>query len=281
VAAAPPLSNLADEVKQNSDQVAPGDGKHYLPSPADAALKGGATRATPTLKRGAVRTMGERDAQHGPVTTGAASPGRNERETRGGPQSPNHIQSPDAKLMRTIHARWGVALTAVCQYSSVPVEFIAALIANESGGDPTGPPRFEKNVFAKLKAVRDGRLNHYGSIVKHDLAGCKDADVRDFATSWGLTQIMGYHLLAWGQDPRDLLEPKFNLEICTRLLAGFCQRYQLDPYLEFEEMLRCWNTGHPYDDPKTKCVEGRTHDPNYVPNGLRRMALYAECSAGL
>jgi hypothetical protein len=180
--------------------------------------------------------------------------------------------------MSRIREHWGPAIAAACQFSSVPSAFVAALIANESGGEPTGPPRFEPNVYAKLLAVRDGRLSHYGSIDKHDLAGCKDIDVRDFATSWGLTQIMGYHLLAWGQDPRDLLNPKFNLEMCTRLLASFAQAYQLDVRREFEELLRCWNAGAPYDNPKTPRLEGKTTDPEYVPNGLLRMKIYVELS---
>jgi len=176
--------------------------------------------------------------------------------------------------MRAIAAKWGALIGQVCHNSSIPPEFMAALIANESGGDPTGPPQFEPTVYGALLDVRDGRRKHYGSITKSDLAGVKDEDLRAFATSWGLTQIMGYHLLSWGEDPRDLLEPKFNLEKCARLLASFVQAYQLNVYLEFEEMFRCWNTGHPYDNPKTSRIEGKTHDPKYVENGLRRMEIY-------
>ena len=166
--------------------------------------------------------------------------------------------------MQFIASKWGLLIRNACQYSSVPPEFIAALIANESAGKDDAS-RFEPSVCVHLRGLLDGKEDHFGPITKTDLAGCKDPDVRDFSTSWGLTQIMGYHLLVWGQDPRDLLEPKFNLEMCTRLLAGFAHAYQLDVRAEFEEMFRCWNTGRP---------NGITTDPEYVPNGLRRMAMY-------
>jgi len=177
--------------------------------------------------------------------------------------------------MLRIKTAWGPAIAAACRYSSVCPAFMAALIANESGGEPTAR-RFEHGVYQHLRAVLDGKEDHYGSIDKTDLSGCRDSDVREFSTSWGLTQIMGYHLLNWGHNPDSLLDPKFNLDFATRLLANFAQAYNLDLRAEFEEMFRCWNTGHPYDDAQTKRVEGKTTDPEYVPNGLRRMEIYRE-----
>lgn len=175
----------------------------------------------------------------------------------------------EIQLMRRVRARWGANIREACQYSSISPAFMAALIAVESGGDAKAR-RHEPAVFQKLRAVRDGALRNYGSMRAEDLAGATDAQLKSLATSWGLTQIMGYHMLAWGKDPEALLDPIFNLDVATRLLGHFAQRYQLDLRQEFKELLGCWNTGGPY---------GETHDPQYRSNGLARMEIYARLEA--
>jgi hypothetical protein len=110
--------------------------------------------------------------------------------------------------------------------------------------------------------------------VSQGVGGQVDEALRELATSWGLTQIMGYHLVGRPGTVRDLLEPAFHFKLALQLLAEFAERYQLDLALEFAEMFRCWNTGRPY---------GKTTDPRYVEKGLRRMELYrrlAEEEAG-
>ncbi len=91
--------------------------------------------------------------------------------------------------------------------------------------------------------------------------------LRELATSWGYTQIMGYHMVGRQGTVRDLLEPRFHYGLAVRLLSEFAQEYQLDLMREFEEMFRCWNTGGPY---------GKTSDPAYVEKGLERLQLYRE-----
>ncbi len=89
--------------------------------------------------------------------------------------------------------------------------------------------------------------------------------MRELATSWGYTQIMGYHLIGRPGTVLDLVEPRFHFRFALELLADFVERYQLDVTREFAEMFRCWNTGQPY---------GVTFDPAYVEKGLRRMETY-------
>ena len=187
----------------------------------------------------------------------------------------------DRALMERIHARWHAALTKATKYSSIPLEFFAALIAGESGSDP-GVRRFEPGVFDHLQAVRDGREPRYGSLRAEDLRGGSDLRLRGLATSWGLTQIMGYHTLSCDRVPGDLLDPQFNLELAVRLAAHFVQAFQLEVRRDggdYEGLFRCWNSGAPRDDPKTPRVEAKTFDPRYAENGLRRMAIYRELSA--
>ena len=177
--------------------------------------------------------------------------------------------------MNRIHQQWGPAITEACKYSSVPPEFLAALIAGESGGDPEAK-RFEPGVFRKLCVVRAGLLREYAGITHDFLASTEDMTLRDWATSWGLTQVMGYHTARRPGGVVILKDPANHLKFALGLLGEFVERFQLHPQLEFEEMFRCWNSGAPYDDPKTARVEGRTHDPKYVARGLARMKIYYE-----
>ncbi len=111
------------------------------------------------------------------------------------------------------------------------------------------------------------------------LAAAEDEILRELASSWGFTQIMGYHTLgragratrqltgATADTVRDLTEPRFHFRVALELLADFAARFELDLAREFEEMFRCWNTGSPY---------GATFDPEYVEKGLRRMEICRE-----
>ena len=188
--------------------------------------------------------------------------------------------------MQSIKNQWGATIKAACAMSSVPAAFLAALIANESGGDPNAR-RFEKNVLLALWEVLLGRKEAYGSIDRARLVGFVSghqtqpaavptslpADtyqrLDSLATSWGLTQIMGYNAMDAGIDR--LKHPTASLWQTTKLLAQFAHRFQLDPATDFPPLFACWNTGQP--DPT------RTFDPNYVANGESRMKIYADLIA--
>jgi hypothetical protein len=157
--------------------------------------------------------------------------------------------------------------------------------------------RFEPAAYRQLKALAEGKRPAYAGFSRQgldkelaemlhpkadsfhevfltgvfraaharELAASHDEALRELATSWGLTQIMGYHLVGRKGTVRDLLEPRFHFRLALELLAQFAERYQLDLAREFTEMFRCWNTGQPY---------GETFDPHYVEKGLRRMEIY-------
>jgi hypothetical protein len=201
-----------------------------------------------------------------------------------GGASPSSAIAADRRLMLLIHSRWGAAILTACRYSAILPEFLAALVANETGGDNTKPPRFEEPAYLHLCAVQAGEASpadvlhhrpaHYGSIVQHQLLGFSDAELRALASSWGLTQVMGYHVLtdphiASGApaNPQRLADPGVSLPYSLGLLGGFVKEFGLQPKCDFECLFRCWNTGQPH---------GKTFDPQYVENGLRRLVIYRE-----
>lgn len=202
----------------------------------------------------------------------------------------------DLELMTAIKTKCGDLLTSSSNASSVPAAFLAALIANESGGNPDAN-RFEPAVFAALGEVLLGRKAAYGSIGKQDLllfalpaqisapaqgglssSGCATLfgsalqRLASLATSWGLTQVMGYEAIAYrilSDGVTALQEPISEMNITTRMLADFGHRFQLDLTMPDDatrsEFFDCWNSGRPH---------APTADPQYIPNGLARFALY-------
>lgn len=189
----------------------------------------------------------------------------------------------ETQLMQGIKDTWGALIVSACESSSVPAGFLAALVANESGGK-NDARRFEPKVLAALWEVLLGRKTNYGSIGRTELLAFvsgaaspvfnppqslpPDAFQRvdGLASSWGLTQIMGYHVLGTSHDLDDLRTPEPHLQFALRMLGGFAHEFSLDATKDFEELFRCWNTGRP---------DGQTFDPQYVNNGLVRMAVWS------
>ena len=208
----------------------------------------------------------------------------------------------ERRLLERVYGRCHAVLVGACAYSTTPPEFLAALTALESGGDPLAA-RFEPSVYEHLKAVASGKAPRYGGIPASNLeaeieemlhpkaeqfharyltppfataygqqvAALEDEPLRELATSWGFTQIMGYHMVGRNGTVRDLREPRFHYRLAIELLSEFAGHFQLDLAREFREMFRCWNTGSPY---------GFTSDPEYAEKGLRRMGIYREIVKG-
>lgn len=198
--------------------------------------------------------------------------------------------TPDAELMHSIFIRYGTAIAATCEGSEISPAIVAALIANESGGDVTAK-RFEGTVFVELWNVLRGRSARFGSIGAVDLAAYLSAgfvqlnaaevssmvDFPDAAakldalsTSWGLTQIMGYELFDHSVSLASidkLATVTGSLQVTVLMAAAFVRRYALDLRQTGGEadLFRCWNTGRP---------GGKTFDKNYATNGISRAALY-------
>ncbi len=188
--------------------------------------------------------------------------------------------------MRAVKASCGQGITEASDTTRLPPAFLAALIAGESGGNNEAK-RFEPGVLHALWEVLLGRKAAYGSISRADLVAYVSAlepnaparslatlpadafqRVDGLATSWGLTQIMGYHVLERPLGPMKLevlKQPTLHLAFAVRLLMSFAAEFRLDLAKDFEQLFRCWNTGQP---------DGKTFDSDYVENGLARMTIY-------
>lgn len=193
------------------------------------------------------------------------------------------MTNPDLTLVQAIRGHWQADIRAAIEHTIVPEQFLAALIANETGGDSSAV-RFERAVFSELAEVILGKRKAYSPpgiqhpLVRTELvnyvepAGTSDFTdclerLAELATSRGLTQIMGWHAVEMARPmPGTILVPFYFLQFTVELLGYFANRYTLDQSRNFPELFRCWNTGKP---------DGKTFDPHYVSNGLNRMELYA------
>jgi hypothetical protein len=157
--------------------------------------------------------------------------------------------------------------------TNVPPRFVAGLIGNEAGRNyKTGEikpeaERFEHGVFNHLIAVRDGHQKKYGAIVQADLKDASDDAIKALSTSYGVTQIMGWHCIHnLHCTIADLRNPDKHLFYTVKLLQlnGF-PRNATDSRMDRE--MREWNSGS---------ETGKTYHENYVPNAQQVRKYYAE-----
>ena len=151
-------------------------------------------------------------------------------------------------------------------------EYLMSLIILECGGQKPCGKRFEPKRFRQLKNLRDGKRRKFEYLRRHDLEGLSDNEIRGLATSWGPFQIMGYHSIGLSKSGEkvtvdDLTGPR-AVEIGVRWVDenyGSILRHQ-----RYKDAFHMHNTGRVYP----KVGKPKTHDPDYVPNGLSHMAYF-------
>jgi hypothetical protein len=203
-------------------------------------------------------------------------------------------EKAERALMLRIYRTWGREISEATSNSPVLPSFLAALTANESGGNAAAQV-FEPGIYKRLQAVVSGEEPAFGSLVAEDLLSqslsefeprieesalrmiqstalqpdvseaAREKALREMATSWGLTQIMGYHVIRWKRNIQDLLDPATHFQFAIDLLEELGRRFQLNLSRDFESLFRSWNTGHP---------SGKTFDPDYAFRGIQRMRIY-------
>ena len=167
----------------------------------------------------------------------------------------------DILMLQTYHAMHKQIWQA--SYGTpIPESYLAAVISLE-----TSPPgnwnseRFEAHIYQRLLALkRKGKA--FGSISRKKLLKHSDKELRQFATSYGPTQMMGYHCLQINCSISDL-KSSYHLQWAVAWMELNYGTYARRA--NWEACLRIHNTGRP---------EGKTYHANYVRDGLRRMNYY-------
>ena len=191
-----------------------------------------------------------------------------------------------------MHLQRGPFVRAACAGTEVPEAFLAGLISNENAQLLEWPSRFEPRVFRALRLVKLGLYvrrtkwgvaRDYNGITRAHLQLATPQHLTALATSWGDTQVMGYHAFTLHCSVSDLQDPSQHLPLAVRLLGlnsgAAAERQGRTNYFRlaalasgpserdqaFECILRTWNGGGP---------KAATFSPAYVPHALAVIQAY-------
>ncbi len=157
---------------------------------------------------------------------------------------------------------YGLQVDELAKEFNLPTEFLKALIVLECSGRKKIPSRYEKHVFKKLRMVRDGKKKNYEHIRSKDIRDATNAALRNLASSWGPFQLMGYKSLKLKIKVQDLKGEKslfWAIKWINEEYGDYLRRGK------YEEAFRIHNTGR---------RNGKTHDPNYVSNGMNYIQYF-------
>jgi hypothetical protein len=164
---------------------------------------------------------------------------------------------------------YGLEIQQEAYRLQLPAEFFAALCMLESGGRKPCPPKFEKHVYTKLCLVKTGNKNNYEHVTHEDIADANDGAIRNLASSWGPFQIMGYKCLLLDINIEDLRGPQTVYWSMQWIDANYGKYLRKKDY---KSAFHMHNAGSPFP----KNGRTKTHDPNYVKNGLKWMAYFKD-----
>lgn len=155
---------------------------------------------------------------------------------------------------------YGAEIKKQARRFNLPPEYLMSLVMLECSGEENPKSRFEKSIFNKLDEVKKGKRKSFENITKEDLKDASKEALKNLSTSWGPFQIMGYKSIHLGIKIKELRGTVGKGEIYWGVKWI---RDNYGEYLDrgdFESAFRIHNTGSP---------TGKTHDKNYVSNGLR------------
>lgn len=171
------------------------------------------------------------------------------------------------QLAKQIKAKLGPQIDLAVVNTPISPAFLAGLISVENASLFPLASRLEQHVFVRLKQVRDSWLPlSYNGIKKSQLEGLNDDALRNFATSWGYCQIMGWWVLKAPLSPysiSDLRDPDKHLKLAVKLIRVVGGTYVTTH--RWDSVMRIWNTGSPY---------GKTYDPDYTTNAKCVRMIY-------
>ncbi len=151
----------------------------------------------------------------------------------------------------------------------LPPSYLLALIMLESSGKRKVKARYEKSIYQKLRKVKKGKMKKFENIEQKDLKKLSNKTLKKLSCSYGPFQIMGYKC--------------FFLDIPLKKLTGKTNMYYAAKWIkltygeslrnkEYKDAFHMHNAGKKY--PKNN--KPKTHDPNYVKNGLKYEKIFRE-----
>lgn len=175
--------------------------------------------------------------------------------------------SVNERSVRLLETNYGSEIERVCKKEGLPAEYFKALVILECSAKKPAGNRFEPHVFNRLLAVKSGKQQAYGKLTQKDLKKYSESTLKQFATSWGPLQIMGYHCLSLGVGI-DALKGKESLKYGIKWCGKEYGKYLQEQ--DFKNAFHYHNTGRAYPN----FGFSQTHDPDYVDKGIAYLAAF-------
>jgi hypothetical protein len=173
----------------------------------------------------------------------------------------------DKAALLKVNLNYSKQIDEIAQELELEPAYFKALVVLECSGDKLPKSRFEEHVYKRLKAVKDGHSRQYAKMTQNDLKIFSDKTLKQFATSWGPLQIMGYHCLALGIGIDELKNEnalKNGMIWCKKNYGVYLQKGQ------FKDAFHMHNTGKPHPS----FGFPTTYDPKYIDRGLSYMNAF-------
>ncbi len=171
-------------------------------------------------------------------------------------------RNEDDAIMLHLYFKLEKEIARATRGTDIPPAYMAAIISLES--HPPGnrdSERFEPYVYERLRELKENNRS-FGKIKRETLLTMSDAQIRQLATSYGLTQVMGFHCLELGCSIADLQGPyhlQWSVEYMMRHYGPHARKRA------WEACFRIHNTGRP---------SGQTTRKDYAEVGQARMRYY-------
>ena len=176
-------------------------------------------------------------------------------------------QNSIVKIVKRTNANYGKEVERYAVEFGISDKYLKSLIVLESSGKKNVPPRFEKHVYRRLKKLKAGQVKQFENLRPSHLKNASDAALRNLARSWGPFQVMGYKCILLGINIKDLRGEKavyWGVKWINMTYGNFLKKGG------YKDAFHLHNTGKPYP----KVGPPKTHNPNYVKNGLTYMLYF-------
>lgn len=182
------------------------------------------------------------------------------------PKTLNLTNTQENTIAR-VDKNYGKQVDEVAKEFNLPPAYIKALIVLECSGYKTIKPRYEKHVFNALKNVRDGKQKHYYNLKQKKLKNLSDEALINLASSWGPFQLMGYQVFNLGIKVHNIRGEKSIYWGVKWINKRYGRRLKKKHY---KDCFHIHNAG--FRLPRNNVP--RTHDPNYIPNGMKYIKAF-------
>jgi len=152
----------------------------------------------------------------------------------------------------------------VADDSTLPADYLLALIALECSGFKDVSSRFEPRIYKILLKVKAGEIANFEGILREDIASSDSAALKNLASSWGPFQLMGYKCFHLGIKIKEMRGRKAVFYGAQWIKQTYGKSLEQK---KFKDAFHLHNTGKKYP----KIGPPKTHSRYYVPRGIKFM----------